>query len=114
MNPPPEKAHSGFTHIHQTGAIDLEGFEQQLGYVLERLDALMEKQVTPETVEAASERVLKRFTSDPDFWKMGVEQMAQHAADQSAKWVGRRMLTAFVAAAVSAGVVWLVKSGKVP
>ena len=113
---PKQPPAGGVTHITHTTqqVIDAEAWEQQLGYVLERLDDLMSRQVTPEMVEAASERVLRRFASDPEFWRSGIEHMAQHAANQSAQWVGRRMLTAFLAAAVSAAVVWMVKSGKAP
>lgn len=45
------------------------------------------------------------------FWKQGFEQLSNHAGNASSQWVGKRILTALIAAVVTVGIAWLVKSG---
>ena len=45
------------------------------------------------------------------FWTAGYEQLQEHAVTRGTQWVGKRLLTALITAIVTAGIVWLVKSG---
>jgi hypothetical protein len=61
------------------------------------------------------ELAIRRVLDDDDlvrsFWQRGYKELADHAGNGASQWIGRRILTAFVVAAVTAGTVWLVKSG---
>jgi hypothetical protein len=58
---------------------------------------------------------IKRLSKDQDFmkqfWRGGWEELVTHSANASSQWVGKRIFTVFVGAVVTAGLVWLVKSG---
>lgn len=45
------------------------------------------------------------------FWKQGFDQLTNQAGNASSQWVGKRILTAVIAAVVTVGIAWLVKSG---
>lgn len=45
------------------------------------------------------------------FWEAGFQHLSKHAGDGASQWIGKRILTAFVAAVVTTGLVWLLKSG---
>lgn len=45
------------------------------------------------------------------FWRHGFDQLAENAGNASSQWIGKRILTAIVAAIVTVGLAWLVKSG---
>ena len=47
------------------------------------------------------------------FWARGWRELSEHATNNTSRWIGQRLLTWFVIAAVSAGVAWLVKSGAI-
>lgn len=47
------------------------------------------------------------------FWKGGWEELVTHSANASSQWVGRRILTVMVGAIVTAGLIWLVKTGAI-
>ena len=57
----------------------------------------------------------RRLAEDSDFaerfWRTGFEHLSRHSGNHASQWVGKRILTAIVASAVTAGVIWLVKSG---
>ncbi len=57
------------------------------------------------------------LASDPAFserfWKTGFDHLSKHSANHASQWVGKRILTAFVAAVVTAGILWLAKTGGV-
>jgi hypothetical protein len=63
----------------------------------------------------AFEMALRRVLSDDDlvksFWHRGYQELTAHAGNGASQWVGRRILTTIVVAVVTAGVVWLVKTG---
>lgn len=46
-----------------------------------------------------------------DFWAAGYREMTLHASNGASQWIGRRILTAIIAAVTTAGIIWLVKSG---
>ena len=58
---------------------------------------------------------VKKLSKDDDFmkqfWRGGWEELITHSANASSQWVGKRIFTVFVGAVVTAGLVWLVKSG---
>ena len=60
---------------------------------------------------------IKRLSKDQDFmkqfWRGGWEELVTHSANASSQWVGKRIFTVFVGAVVTAGLVWLVKSGAI-
>ena len=47
------------------------------------------------------------------FWHTGFDHLSGHAGRAGTQWVGQRIATAFVVAVVSAGIAWLVKTGKI-
>ena len=59
----------------------------------------------------------KRLSQDKDFcerfWETGFKHLKTHSTNHASQWVGKRILTAFIAAAVTAGIIWLVKTGQI-
>jgi len=47
------------------------------------------------------------------FWEVGFEHLKSHSTNHASQWVGRRILTALIAAITTAGIIWLVKSGNI-
>ena len=66
---------------------------------------------------AEFEAALRRVLSDDEvvrkFWHRGYVELTSHAGNGASQWVGRRLLTTAVVAIVTAGMVWLVKSGAI-
>jgi hypothetical protein len=68
------------------------------------------------TPSAQAFEIAMRHILDDDelvrsFWHRGYKELTDHAENGASQWVGRRILTAIIVAVVTAGVVWLVKSG---
>ena len=63
----------------------------------------------------AFEMALRRILQDEElvkgFWHRGYQELTEHAGAGASQWVGRRILTAIVVAAVTAGVAYLVRTG---
>lgn len=59
----------------------------------------------------------KLLANDEDvmkaFWARGWKELSEHTTNNTSQWLGKRLMTWFVIAAVSAGVAWLVKSGAI-
>jgi len=68
-----------------------------------------------DAIANAIERACRRMISDEklvnDFWEAGYRRLTGHVEQNASRWVGRRILTMLVIGIVSAGVVWLVKTG---
>lgn len=47
------------------------------------------------------------------FSKTLYDELAGHTVNGTSQWIGKRILTALVVAVVTAGIVWLVKSGAI-
>jgi len=60
---------------------------------------------------------LKQLTQDEafvaSFWRHGFEELSKHSSNGASQWIGKRLLTIFVTAVTTAGVVWLVKTGAI-
>lgn len=54
--------------------------------------------------------VLKDEALVATFWEAGFKHLTNHATDKTTQWIGKRILTMFVTAAVVAGLIWLGKS----
>jgi cytochrome c-type biogenesis protein CcmH/NrfG len=58
---------------------------------------------------------LRRILQDEElvkgFWHRGYQELTEHAGAGASQWVGRRILTAIVVAAVTAGIAYLVRTG---
>ena len=58
---------------------------------------------------------IKQITEDErfvkSFWKQGFEELAAHSGNGASQWIGKRLLTIFITAVTTAGIVWLVKTG---
>lgn len=95
--------------------------DRQLDYLADRLTAVEGRVPTPADIRAqvalGVQDGIKALAADPSFgeafWRRGFEQLSTHATAASSQWIGKRIMTAFVIAAVSAGIAWLVKTGKV-
>jgi len=84
--------------------------------VQERMAQMLDNNsMLPEMIAGSVERAIRRVLTDPElgrqFWQGGYEELARHAGNNASQWVGRRLLTALIIAAVTAGLVWLVKTG---
>jgi len=66
-----------------------------------------------EAVEHAFRSVMKDPEVRQTFWRAGYEELAGHAETGASKWVGKRIVTTLIMAMVTAGLVWLVKSGAI-
>ncbi len=64
-------------------------------------------------VEVALRRVLSDEEVTQRFWKRGFDELASHANNHTSQWIGKRILTAFIVAVTTAGIVWLVKTGAI-
>ena len=75
----------------------------------------MEDRRDPDTTAQAFEAALRRVIADDEvvvsFWKRGYQELAEHTTNGASQWIGRRILTAIVVAGVTAGLVWLIKTG---
>ena len=60
---------------------------------------------------------IKALATDEDFierfWKTGYSHLTIHVGNGTSQWLGKRILTMFILSAVTAGIVWLVKSGAI-
>ena len=73
----------------------------------------------PEEIQAAVARGVvegaRRLAEDSDFcerfWRVGFEHLTRHSTNSASQWIGKRILTALVAAVVTAGILWLAKEG---
>jgi len=58
---------------------------------------------------------IRRLLTDEDlmgvFWERGFKELISHASNGASQWIGRRILTGLVLAMVTAGLVWLAKTG---
>ena len=76
---------------------------------------------TPDELEQAVARGVvagaKRLASDPEFaetfWKTGFEHLSRHGGNQASQWLGKRLLTSLIVAVVTAGLLWLAKTGQI-
>ena len=95
-----------------------------LGDVVDYIDRAVPEMVRTAVAESVQSAVrdgvvaaIREIANDHElaqtFWRGGFEQLANHAGNASSQWIGRRILTAFIAAAATAGIVWLVKSGAI-
>jgi len=60
---------------------------------------------------------LKQLTQDEtfvaSFWRHGFEELSKHSSNGASQWIGKRLLTIFITAVTTAGIVWLVKTGQI-
>ena len=70
-----------------------------------------------EAVAAGVVSGIKSLANDADFiehfWLQGYKQMSIHVTNGTSQWVGKRIITTIVLSLVTAGVIWLVKSGAI-
>lgn len=45
------------------------------------------------------------------FWQHGFNELSKHSSNGASQWIGKRLLTIFITAITTAGIVWLVKTG---
>ena len=71
------------------------------------------RQISPEA--QAFEDALRRVLADDDvvraFWHRGYRELTEHAGNGASQWLGRRILTTIIVSVVTAGLVWLIKTG---
>ena len=69
----------------------------------------------PHMMRTAVASGIREVISDPEltkkFWEQGYTQLQEHAVRNGSQWVGKRVLTSLVIAVVTAGLIWLVKTG---
>lgn len=60
---------------------------------------------------------LRQLTQDEafvaSFWRHGFEELSKHGSNGASQWIGKRLLTIFITAVTTAGIVWLVKTGAI-
>lgn len=69
----------------------------------------------PRLMQTAVSAAIREVISDKDltakFWEQGYTQLQDHAVRNGSQWVGKRIVTSLVIAVVTAGLIWLVKTG---
>jgi hypothetical protein len=69
----------------------------------------------PRLMREATAAALRDVMSDQEltkrFWETGYAQLQEHAVRNSSQWVGKKFVTVLVTAIVTAGFIWLVKTG---
>lgn len=98
---------------HLTGQPDGPQLERRSTDYLVSQVAALEARIDdmPAAFEAAFRRVLADDALVKSFWQRGYKELTDHAGNGASQWVGKRILTALIVAVVTAGVVWLVKTG---
>lgn len=75
------------------------------------------KEDLPPLMQAAMAGAIREVLADQEvtskFWAQGYEQIQEHAVNRGTQWVGKRLMTALITAVVTAGFVWLVRSGAI-
>jgi hypothetical protein len=88
--------------------------DQKLEHILRTIDKTTESRMVDPTAQAF-ETALRRVIADDEvvtsFWARGYKELENHATNGASQWIGRRILTAIVVAGVTAGLVWLIKTG---
>ena len=84
--------------------------------VQERMAQMLDNNsMLPDMLASSVERAIRRVLADPEtarqFWAGGYEELSRHAGNNASQWVGRRLLTTLILAVVTAGLIWLVKTG---
>jgi hypothetical protein len=68
-----------------------------------------------EAVAAGVARAMDAALSDQHriqkFWRTGFDELSSHASNGASQWVGKRILTALIAAIATVSLVWLVRNG---
>lgn len=83
-------------------------------YLADRMTELESRmEGMPKAFEEAFRRVLADEKLVADFWHRGYRELTNHAENGASQWIGKRLLTTLVAAIVTAGIVWLVKTGAI-
>lgn len=91
------------------------GYKQVLGAYAESTNQLH----TNITADVQNGVVLgiKQLATDKEFldtfWQSGFVRLAKHTQDGASQWLGKRILTWLIGLMVSAGVIYLVKSGAI-
>lgn len=82
-------------------------------YARNQIDDL--KTELPRLMQTAVSSAIREVISDKDitakFWETGYTQLQDHAVRNGSQWVGKRIVTSLVIALVTAGLIWLVKTG---
>lgn len=87
--------------------------------LIESIDEMHARQMQDleRVIAKGIETGLRAILDDPkltdSFWASGFDRLSGHAGDGASKWLGKRLLTMFLFAAVGLGVTWLVKIGAV-
>lgn len=89
---------------------------------VERMHALIEKSFDDlrsgirDDIGAGFEKALRAVAKDSDFarpfWQQGADYMIERVTSQSTQWIGRRILTSIVGAALIAVITWAVLTGR--
>lgn len=102
------------TNHHEETAMGMEHERRATDYLADRMTELEQKvDAMPAAFEAAFRRVLADEKLVADFWHRGYRELADHAGNGASQWIGKRLLTTLVAAVVTAGLVWLVRTGAI-
>ena len=95
----------------------IDALAAMMGADSKRLDKLTEIQDNriEEQVAAGVRRGLREALSDQELmshvWGVGYQKLAEHASDNAARWIGRRILVSLATVAFVVSLTYLVKSG---
>ena len=111
--PPPTR-----TIVEDREPVTRAQFEYSMGLLMGQVDQLKSKvdgsmvaSVRQGMVDAA-ELVLADKERVKRFWRVGFEELSTHASNESSQWIGKRLLTGLIVAIVTAGVAWLIQTGR--
>lgn len=84
----------------------------------ERMDALERRErEAANTIRSAVREGIQDALRDDElarrFWAAGYQHLSGHATNGISQWIGKRVLMALIAAALSASIAWAVVTGKI-
>lgn len=112
-SPPPYPHNSTQRLIVDVPEAWADHVEKTLGDIqdsMQNLRSELQEDVTAGVVAAVKELLRDKQVSE-QFWKTGYDSLAEHSANGASQWIGKRILTAFIVAITTAGIIWLVKTG---
>lgn len=88
-------AESGFRHIPpdpqpsggDTIPVDVDTWEQQMGYVLTRLDEMQRRALTPEDIARALQQAIAQAASSPETWAAAVAGARNATETHAGRWL---------------------------
>lgn len=80
-------------------------------------EPIMDRRVSDAHLKATIREIFRELSADSElsqaYWKRGFVEISNHTSNAASQWLGKRILTMFVVAITSAGILWLAKTGAI-